>query len=74
MSDRSVEREIEANEQRANNADLNDDGTVVDTVEQAINPLTRGFDTRVGDANDDDDGDLDPDRERRLNDADQRPG
>lgn len=74
MSDRSVEREIEANEQRANDADVDDDGTIVDTAEQAINPLTRGFDTRVGDANDDDDGDLDPDRERRLNDAEQRPG
>jgi hypothetical protein len=72
MSDRSVEREIEANEQRADDAERDDDGSVVDTVEQAVNPLTRGLDTRVGGDNDDD-SDLDPDRERRLNDADQRP-
>ncbi len=70
MSDRSVEREIEANEERADDTERDDDGSVVDTVEQAVNPLTQGLDTRVGGDNDDDD---DADRDRRLNDADQRP-
>ena len=74
MSDPSVDREIEANEQRANNGDGNDDGSVVDSLEQTVNPLTRGLDAPGvggGDAGGDDD--VDPDQQRRLNDAEQRP-
>ncbi len=74
MSDRSVEREIEANERRAEDGDGsgggNDDGSVVDSLQNAINPLTSGLDTSVGG---DGDGDVDPDQQRRLNDAEQRP-
>ncbi len=72
MSDRSVEREIEANERRAGDGDGNDDGSVVDSLQNAINPLTSGLDTSVG-GDGDGDGDVDPDQQRRLNDAEQRP-
>ena len=71
MSDPSVDREMEANEQRANNAGNDDDGSLVDTTEQMVNPLTRGIDLG-GDSNGGDD-DMDPDRQRRLNDAEQNP-
>jgi hypothetical protein len=71
MSDPSVDREMEANQQRANNTDNDDDGSVVDSVEQTVNPLTRGIDLG-GDSNGGD-GDVDPDQQRRLNDAEQRP-
>jgi hypothetical protein len=70
MSDHSVEREIEANEQRANDGGDNDDGSVVDSMENTVNPLTSGLGTDLGG---DDGDDVDPDQQRRLNDAEQRP-
>lgn len=72
MSDPSVDREMEANERRADDADSDDDGSMVGGLENVVNPLTGGLGTSLGDDGDDDD--MDPDRMRRLNDAEQRPG
>ena len=73
MSDPSVDREMEANQQRANTTDNDDDdGSVVDSLEQTVNPLTRGID--LGGDSTDGDGGIDPDQQRRLNDAEQRLG
>ncbi len=70
MTDPDVEREIEANKQRAVEAENeeNDDGAIVDTLEHVVAPFTRGM---VNDG--DDDGD-DAARRRDGNDADQQPG
>lgn len=74
MSAPSVDREIEANEQRANDGDdgEDDNGSIVGGLENVVNPLSGGLGTSLG--GDGDDGDVDPDQQRRLNDADQRPG
>jgi len=70
MTDPDVEREIKANKQRAVEAENeeNDDGAIVDTLENVVAPFTRGM---VNDGGDDGD---DVARRRDGNDADQRPG
>lgn len=69
MTDPDVERELEANRQRARDAEQaeNDDGPIVDTLENVVAPFTRG-------ALNDQDGDED-DRtlRQRANDAAQTP-
>jgi len=44
MTDPDVEREIDANEQRANDVDEreSDDGPIVDTLGTTVAPMTRG--------------------------------
>ena len=53
MTDPDVEREIEANKQRAVEAENeeDDDGALVDTLENVVAPFTRGM---VNDGDDDD--------------------
>jgi hypothetical protein len=70
MTDPDVEREIKANKQRAVEAENeeNDDGAIVDTLENVVAPFTQGM---VNDGGDDGD---DVARRRDGNDADQRPG
>lgn len=70
MTDRDVQREIEANEQRASDAARDDDeGGVLDTAEEALSPITEA----IGEAGDDDDEEAAESR-RELNDAAQRKG
>lgn len=68
MTDKDVEREIAENQERQAANEAGDD-SVVDTVERAIDPITSAF---VPDA-DAVDGD-EAERQRALNDAEQRPG
>ncbi|MDQ3655697.1 MAG: hypothetical protein M3457_11540 [Chloroflexota bacterium] len=69
MTDRDVEREIEANKQRAVEVEneANDDGPIVDTLENVVAPFTRGM------VNDGDDEEDDVARRRKDNDAAQQP-
>jgi hypothetical protein len=69
MTDRDVEREIEANEQRANDEARDDDEGILDTAEDALSPITDA----IGRADDDDDEDA-AESQRRLNDEEQRRG
>ena len=70
MPDDSIEDEIRENQQRqAENEANEDDGSIVDGFEKAINPLVDNFNTDGDDAPDEDD----VARQRRLNDAAQRP-
>lgn len=66
MSDPDVENEELANRQRKVDNERPDDDSVVDTVEEVINPITRVF---MPDPADDED----VARQRQLNDAEQRP-
>jgi hypothetical protein len=68
MTDRDVEREIEANEQRANDEARDDDDGILDTAEDAISPITEA----IGRADDDDEDAAES--QRRLNDEEQRRG
>ncbi len=68
MTDRDVEREIEANEQRANDDARDDDDGILDTAEDAISPITEA----IGRADDDDEDAAAS--QRRLNDEEQRRG
>jgi hypothetical protein len=69
MTDHDVEREIEANQQRQvddeNRAE--DDGALLNTAEQVVNPLVALIDT-----DNVDEGDVE--QQRRENDAEQRRG
>jgi hypothetical protein len=69
MTDRDVQREIEANEARANRRDRDDnDGGIVDAAEELISPVVDTI--RRGDEADD----VDTVEDRvRENDAEQRP-
>lgn len=69
MTDDDVQREIEANQQRAVDAgnEAEDDGSLVDMAERVLDPLIDPF---VPDANDDDETLLDPEEAAR-NDAEQ---
>lgn len=68
MTDPDVERELEANRQRAENAEdaAEDDGPVLDTAERVINPLVAPLA-----AEDVDEEDVE--QQRRLNDEEQSP-
>ncbi|MBA2469154.1 MAG: hypothetical protein H0V37_07085 [Chloroflexia bacterium] len=66
MSDPTVEREIAENQQRQVENENRDDDSLVDSVEKAVDPVT---DALMPDALDDEDAD----RQRELNDAEQRP-
>jgi len=68
MTDPDVERELEANRQRAQDAEEaeNDDGPIVDTLENVVAPFTRGM---IDDPDDEDDRSL----RQRANDAAQSP-
>lgn len=65
MSDKDVEREIEANEERK--VDRDDDDSIVDTVEKGIDPITRLIGRNVDDEDPDE-----VEEQRILNDQDQR--
>ena len=67
MTDRSVEAEIEANNRRKEAEGKDDDGTILDTFEDALNPITDAIRRSA----DDDDSDLVEER-RERNDEDQR--
>jgi hypothetical protein len=69
MTDHEVEREIEANQQRqVDNANkVEDDGLLLKTAEQVVNPLVNLLDT-----DDVEEGDVE--HQRRENDAEQRRG
>lgn len=70
MTDRDVQREIEANERRDQALDeaANDDGPVIDTAERILDPITDA----IGTSGEPDRGDLE---ERRFeNDEEQRAG
>jgi hypothetical protein len=69
MTDKDVEREIEANKQRELERDRveEDDGPVVDTAERIVDPLARGIGT-----NDDEERES-VEQRRRENDAEQHP-
>lgn len=69
MTDHEVEREIEANQQRqVDNANkVEDDGPLLKTAEQVVNPLVNLIDPDPVD-----EGDVE--HQRRENDAEQRPG
>lgn len=72
MSDKSVEREIEANEQRKaeNDAEVQDEGSVASSLGSAAASIT----SLVHGGLDDDGEDRDTQEERRVqNDAEQRP-
>lgn len=64
MTDRSVEKEIEANNRRKEAQD-DDDGSLVDTVENVLDPITDAI------VRDDDDPE-DETKRRIRNDSDQR--
>jgi len=66
MSDPSVEREIAENQQRQAENENRDDGSLVDSVERAVDPVTSAL---IPDAIDDED----VADQRELNDAEQRP-
>lgn len=68
MTDPDVEREIEANKQRARDAEAveSDDGPIVDTLENVVAPFTQGM---INDPDDEDDRSL----RQRANDAAQSP-
>jgi hypothetical protein len=67
MTDRDVQREIEANEARANRQERDEDDGIIDAVEDLIDPVVDTI--QRGDA---DDVDTVEDRVRQ-NDAEQRP-
>jgi hypothetical protein len=69
VTDRDVEREIEANKQReiAHDREEEDDGALIDTAEKAIDPIARVIGTNY------DDEPEGVEQRRRENDADQRP-
>jgi hypothetical protein len=70
MTDRDVQREIEANEQRdrVRDDDATDDGPVIDTAERVVNPIVNA----IGMSEEPDRDDLE---ERRFeNDEEQRGG
>jgi len=62
MTDPDVEREIEANKQRAREVEQaeSDDGPIVDTLETTVAPFTRGM------VNDSDDGEDTREDDRSL--------
>ncbi len=66
MTDKDVEQEIAENQQRQVENENRDDDSLVDSVENAVDAVT---DALMPDALDDEDAD----RQRELNDADQRP-
>ncbi len=66
MSDPTVEREIAENQQRQVENENRNDDSLVGSVENAVDPVT---DALMPDALDDED----VDRQRELNDAEQRP-
>jgi hypothetical protein len=67
MTDRDVQREIEANEERANRQERDEDDGIIDAVEDLISPVVDTI--QRGDT---DDVDTVEDRVRE-NDAEQRP-
>jgi len=67
MTDPDVEREEELNRRRHVDED-DDDGSIVDTVEAAMDPITRA----IQGSSDVDEEDVEDRRE--ANDAEQRPG
>jgi hypothetical protein len=68
MTDRDVQRELEANEERANKRERDDDGGIIDAAEDLISPVVDTI--RRGDEADD----VETVEERvRENDAEQRP-
>jgi hypothetical protein len=67
MTDRDIQAEIEANNRRKEAQDNEDDGSIVDAFEDALDPITDAI-HRSGD---DDNGDLAEER-RELNDEEQR--
>lgn len=71
MPDGSFEKEIRENQQRQaeNQANDEDDGSLVDGLEKVVNPIVDNFDMDGDDAPDDED----IERQRQLNDAAQRP-
>ncbi len=71
MADQSIDDEIQENQQRQseNEANAEEDGSIVDGFEKAINPLVDNFDIDGNDAPNDDD----IARQRTLNDTEQRP-
>jgi hypothetical protein len=71
MADQSIDNEIQENQQRQseNEANAEEDGSIVDGFEKAINPLVDNFDIDGNDAPNDDD----IARQRTLNDTEQRP-
>jgi hypothetical protein len=68
MTDEDIRREIDANNQRAENADRDDDPEIVETAEDIINPLVRGIGTNY------DDEQEGVERRRFENDEEQQPG
>ena len=64
MTDKDVQREIEANERRAREREDRDDGGLVGAIEDALDPFT--------DVDDEPDTD-EVTSQRELNDAEQRP-
>ncbi len=66
MSDPTVEREIAENQQRQVENENRNDDSLVGSVENAVDPVT---DALMPDALDDED----VDRQRELNDSEQRP-
>ena len=67
MSDRSVEAEIEENNRRKEARDGNDNGSVVDALDDVLDPITDAIERSAVD----DDSDL-LEKRREGNDADQR--
>ncbi len=65
MTDKDVEREIEANERRARDRDRDDDEGIVGAIEDALDPFTNA---------DDEPDDAERESQRELNDAEQRRG
>jgi hypothetical protein len=66
MTDRSIEKEIEANERRKELENEDDDPPIVDALEDAFDPMTDAI------RRTDDDQVEDVDRQTVENDADQR--
>jgi hypothetical protein len=66
MTDDDIRREIEANNQRAERDEDRDDGPIIDTAEDIINPLVRGVGTNY------DDEQEGVEQRRAENDAEQR--
>ncbi len=66
MSDPTVEKEIAENQRRAVDNENRDDDSIVDSVDNVVDPIT---DALMPDALDDED----VNRQRELNDAEQRP-
>jgi len=67
MTDKDIRREIDANNQRAENADERDEPAVVETAEDIVNPLVRGIGTNY------DDEPEGVEQRRVENDAEQHP-